>query len=483
MTIKENISWNLLRDTLDVLKSYRFRNLIDAKEEILNSGVYSEEDYYDIVFNLYEEERLKYSLFDFLKQSKSLNAEDLQKFSKTNEIELKKTLSLVYLLQYENLIELIKDEESKSFEIKVKNQNFTEVKPIFESVKVIFESNICSGCGLCEGICPIDCIKIDNGLGKIDDVKCIRCGLCYTVCPRSYLPIDIIGMEIANSNDLQKPSNIGQYLEAYTARTKVEEISKICQDGGIASTILYYLFDAKEIDGALGAAMSENMWKAEPIIMKSKEDVLKTSGTKYANSPNLQLLKKKIECEKLAVVGVPCMMQSLLKSQIYNFKTPNLSKVEYRIGIFCMESFPYNGILEIANRLGADINDIKKMDINKGKFFVYPKKGEPLSIPIKDITSLGREDCEYCFDLTSESADIAIGSIGSPGGWSTVLIRTEKGKDLFQILEKKKLIEVKKNEENQPNLELLIKIAGSKRTKCTKHISDKGLKEGRTPQY
>ncbi|GAH35471.1 unnamed protein product, partial [marine sediment metagenome] len=33
---------------------------------------------------------------------------------------------------------------------------------------------------------------------------------------------------------------------------------------------------------------------------------------------------------------------------------------------------------------------------------------------IKEIGHLAREDCEVCFDLTSEAADISIGSIGSP---------------------------------------------------------------------
>ncbi len=52
----------------------------------------------------------------------------------------------------------------------------------------------CTACGLCEQICPIDCIKIDarkipEGKGlilfqyDIDEARCMHCGLCVEICP------------------------------------------------------------------------------------------------------------------------------------------------------------------------------------------------------------------------------------------------------------------------------------------------------------
>ena len=77
-------------------------------------------------------------------------------------------------------------------------------------------------------------------------------------------------------------------------------------------------------------------------MLKNKEDILSTAGTKYVNNPNLQLLnQKELINKKIAVVGVPCQMQALLKSEIYNIGFPS---IEYRIGIFCMESFSYESL-------------------------------------------------------------------------------------------------------------------------------------------
>ncbi|MFX1477613.1 MAG: Coenzyme F420 hydrogenase/dehydrogenase, beta subunit C-terminal domain, partial [Promethearchaeota archaeon] len=249
-------------------------------------------------------------------------------------------------------------------------------------------------------------------------------------------------------------------------------------------TCLHYLFNTNEIDLALGAKMSNTLWRPEPVLLKKKEDIISTAGTKYVNNPNLQLLNQnELNNKKIAVVGVPCQMQALLKSKIYNIGLPFLNNIEYRIGIFCMESFSYESLLKICEKLDVDIKNAKKMDINKGKFIVYTNKGDVLNIPVKEISHLAREDCEICYDLTSESADISVGSIGSPPGWNTVLIRTEKGKKLYNNLIKNKLIESKPIGEVKPGLPLLQKVAGSKKSKSKKHINSKKEENKRVPNY
>ena len=38
----------------------------------------------------------------------------------------------------------------------------------------------CNGCGICESVCPVDSIHIEDGLVK---GICSRCGLCEEACP------------------------------------------------------------------------------------------------------------------------------------------------------------------------------------------------------------------------------------------------------------------------------------------------------------
>jgi len=496
MCPEAQVSWEVLKTVSDTLDSYRIRALIDAKKDILEAGIYNESQFYIILFKMFDNERLKYALYYYLKSNQNNNFESLKKFAQKNSIEIYKSYSLLELLQNESLViveehydEIKGDNDTppksifRDLTIKVpETESITSIKSIYEPVKVIFESEICSGCGLCAGICPVNCLGIYNGFGKFDEDKCIRCGLCYYICPRSYLPVKLLNMVQANVDEIKDYNNIGSHLEAYSARTKIKEISEVCQDGGISSTCLYYLLDKNKIDAAIGAKMSNTLWRPEPLLIEKKEEIIQTAGTKYVNNPNLRILNE-IQEKKLAVVGVPCQMQALLKSNIYDVSIPSLQNIEYRIGIFCMESFSYESLLKICEILKVDVKDAKKMDINKGKFFVYTNNGEELSVPIKEISHLGRKDCEFCFDLTSESADLSVGSIGSPSGWNTVIVRTEKGKQLYNELIANKLIESKPINKEKFGLPLLKRIAGSKRTKCNKQITSNKDKNKRFPHY
>jgi len=492
MTKEGELSWVDLKNIADTLDSYRVRNFIDSKEDILDSGVYTEQQYETILFEMIDQETLKYGLLNHLALKQGSNLSSIQEFSDQKNIEVKKTLGLLKLLEAENLItlEVVYENEEKKKTVKnlsitVKRKSPSQIKPIYEPVQLIFDEEICSGCGLCAGICPMDCITIENGHGKVDDDKCIRCGLCYYVCPRTYLPTDILNIYQENSSEIKDFGKIGFFLEAYSARTKIDEIREVCQDGGVTSTCLYYLFENEMIDYAIGAKMSDDPWRPEPMIIENKDQILKTAGTKYVNNPNLSLLNRKdLMDKKIAVTGVPCQMQALLKNEIFNIGFPSLNSVDYRIGIFCMESFGYNqGFLQICDKLEVDVTDVQKTDINKGKFFIYTKDGEELAAPIKEVTSLAREDCEVCFDLTSESADISIGSIGAPSGWNCVLIRTQKGKELFNALLDNDLIESKPIAEVKPGLGLLKKIAGGKRKKSQTHIDKKREAQKPFPKY
>ena len=83
--------------------------------------------------------------------------------------------------------------------------------------------------------------------------------------------------------------------------------------------------------------------------------------------------------------------------------------------------------------LGVEIGLADKVDVKKGKFVVYVK-GERKACEVGELEKAVRESCVFCTDFTARLADISVGSVGSPDGYSTVILRSKKGEELFGLL-------------------------------------------------
>ncbi|PKL71956.1 MAG: coenzyme F420 hydrogenase subunit beta, partial [Methanobacteriales archaeon HGW-Methanobacteriales-2] len=80
---------------------------------------------------------------------------------------------------------------------------------------------------------------------------------------------------------------LGTYKEVVAARSTDKQIQKIAQDGGIVSGLFCYALDEKLIDGAVVAGPTDVMWKPEPMVAMSSDEILAAAGTKYTFSPNV----------------------------------------------------------------------------------------------------------------------------------------------------------------------------------------------------
>ncbi|HEX2958989.1 MAG TPA: 4Fe-4S binding protein [Chitinispirillaceae bacterium] len=52
-----------------------------------------------------------------------------------------------------------------------------------QSSYLTVQSNKCTGCRACEGVCRVDALRFIDGKAVIDPTKCVECGRCVEVCP------------------------------------------------------------------------------------------------------------------------------------------------------------------------------------------------------------------------------------------------------------------------------------------------------------
>jgi coenzyme F420 hydrogenase subunit beta len=270
---------------------------------------------------------------------------------------------------------------------------------------------------------------------------------------------------------------LGTYKEALSARSTDKQIQKIAQDGGIVTALLTFALDEKIIDGAVVSGPGKDMWKPEPMVAMSSDEILAAAGTKYTFSPNVFMLKqaaRQYGLEKIGTVAIPCQTMGIRKMQSYPFGVRFIAdKIALLLGIYCMENFPFESLRTfISEKAGVSPELVEKMDIGKGKFWIYTAD-EELTIPLKETHGYEQSGCKVCLDYVAELADLSTGSVGSPDGWSTVLTRTDAGESVFKMAVDAGLIETKPMADVKPGLGLLEKLATDKKTKNQKTIDDR----------
>ncbi len=55
----------------------------------------------------------------------------------------------------------------------------TYARPSFTYI----QPEICTGCGVCAEVCPLDAIKLENGIAIVMREVCRNCKICVRVCP------------------------------------------------------------------------------------------------------------------------------------------------------------------------------------------------------------------------------------------------------------------------------------------------------------
>jgi len=329
-------------------------------------------------------------------------------------------------------------------------QEYGIVKPRFK-----LEDERCILCGLCTRVCEelvgVSAINvIDRGVERAigtpyrelsDD--CIGCGSCALVCPTEAIKLekniypttaeDTRAIE-AKFLEGERDAALGIYTDLIAGKSSFDG-----QDGGIVSSLLISGIENDLFDAALVVQRKESdSYKAEAVVVEDVAGVRGARGTKYLRVPMMSKLEEALKAGKrrIAVVGTPCEVRAVRKIQQQRDLEREFPGVEITLlGLFCFESFDYEGLKERTKReFGVDLDKADKTQITRGKYIVTVD-GEDYSCDVRAFEDVVREGCPYCDDFVSRLADISIGSVGSADGYSTVIVRSKVGKRLLDATE------------------------------------------------
>jgi len=49
----------------------------------------------------------------------------------------------------------------------------------------------CAGCGICEDVCPVEAVRVSDGVARIDQDRCNECEACVEACPNEAILVVI----------------------------------------------------------------------------------------------------------------------------------------------------------------------------------------------------------------------------------------------------------------------------------------------------
>jgi len=169
----------------------------------------------------------------------------------------------------------------------------------------------------------------------------------------------------------------------------------------------------------------------------------------------------------VGLVGTPCQIRAARRIQTSPLGNQRLAKaMTLTIGLFCMESYGHSKLMEsyLASK-GIDPTSVTKVGIKKGSFIAWKNEQELLRVPLKETDQYVRNSCKHCDDFTAEFADISVGGVGCPTGFSTVIARTKKGLDILKDAEKEDYLELRELPATEKGYQTVTKMTQIKRNR------------------
>jgi coenzyme F420 hydrogenase subunit beta len=335
-----------------------------------------------------------------------------------------------------------------------------------KTIEFAVRTNLCTGCGTCEGICPKDAIKmqIDHCKGfyipKINVERCNMCGLCFEVCPGQNLDFKLLNQYVFAKEPDDLLGNIRQCFKGYAIDNNIRYNSS---SGGLVTALLIFALEQKIIEGAIVTKMQKNNpLEPEPFIARTKEDIIEASKSKYCPVPLNIILKLVLHDNnpgKLAVVGLPCHIHGIRKAEARNKKLKD--KILLHFGLACSHTDSFIETEQILNKHEIIKENVAQLDYRgygwPGMMMVYLNDGTTKTIAYEkyikyhELYFFTPKRCILCGDFINRFSDMSFMDAWLPEiikddhiGCSLIVVRNEMAQNICKKAMTEKAVQLDK---------------------------------------
>lgn len=322
-----------------------------------------------------------------------------------------------------------------------------------QTIQNVVERRLCIGCGACVallgsdtaemvdipslGLCPV----FKRSLSREEDAAAL------SVCPG-------IRVEAPQTRDAGAETDpvVGPTAKVWVGHATEPEVRWKGSSGGVLTALSLYSLERKGVDFVAHTCMDEDEpWKIKNTKSRSREDLLATTGSRYAPSSPCELFPDIASTPGKAVfIGKPCDVAALkltMKSQ------PDLEeRVDTVLTFFCAGTPSSESVRRLAEAaVGSDVKRLSslhfrgdgwpgyfRMGVEKGRIKSYYSYEESWG----QLQRTRGLRCHLCADGMGDLADVACGDAwhlhtdNDNPGLSVVIARTEKGKRLVEDAER-----------------------------------------------
>lgn len=308
-------------------------------------------------------------------------------------------------------------------------------------------AGLCTGCGICAGVCPKSCIgwELREGIcqPRIDEAACVSCGLCAKLCPGLGHPYEDQGDPVQTVT--------GPVLACCNAWSRDAQIRHISASGGVVTTLVKTLLDSGRYDSVF--CLDTYDYREQLRVRRHTADSF-LSGDERGMTPKSRYLPVSHEeavryllshrQERIIFIATSCALRGLAAVM----EQKKLDRENYLlIGLFCDKIFNHNAMAYWQDRF-CDGKPLERLHFkNKesggwpGDMKLFPEGEQSRYVSIDERGRVKKyfmpERCLYCVDKLNAMADISLGDnytsiASSEKGSNSVILRTRRGLEAWE---------------------------------------------------